>query len=130
MLILNPTSRRRFPVLMFALVLGSAVFFWGLGYKLSLYHSVAANHSEPAARLLSQKERPTQALHLEALFRGGNSPHHSGTQTLSPTGLTSRKYIHPRAAGARIASTLPSTPLPLQPQRISGSSPRAPPIAA
>jgi hypothetical protein len=115
---------------MLAVLLGSAVFLWGLGYKLSLYQPVAAHHSEPAARLLSQKERPAAVLHVDRLLRGGKSPHHPGPQTFSPTDMARLDHLHLEVAGEPGALTRPSTPLPQQPQRITGSSPRAPPIGA
>jgi hypothetical protein len=41
------------------LVLSAAVFGWGLQYKLSLYKGKdSISHQIPAAKLLSQKERP------------------------------------------------------------------------
>jgi hypothetical protein len=49
------------------LMLAMAVFVWGLQYKLSLYHGKdAVSHSAPAAKLLSEKERPVTALALDA----------------------------------------------------------------
>jgi hypothetical protein len=49
------------------LMLAMAVFVWGLQYKLSLYHGKdAVAHSAPAAKLLSEKERPVTAVSLDA----------------------------------------------------------------
>jgi hypothetical protein len=49
-----------------AVLLGFAVFSWGLGYKLSLYDlpGSPSTHMEQA-KLLSQKERPPAAQGLE-----------------------------------------------------------------
>jgi hypothetical protein len=131
-LTLNPTSRRRPSALTLAVLLGCAVFLWGLGYKLSLYQPVVSRHSEPAARLLSQKERPVPVLHLDRLFRSGKALHHPGPQTFAPTDLARLDPIHLAAAAAAAprALTRPSTPLSQQPSRITRSTPRAPPASA
>ena len=56
---------------MFLLMLGLAVFAWGLHYKLSLYRSAAAHQRQPAAKLLSQKERPSAVMRMERLLYHG-----------------------------------------------------------
>ena len=49
-----------------AVLLGFAVFFWGLGYKLSLYDLPDSPSTHIAqAKLLSQKERPPAAQGLK-----------------------------------------------------------------
>jgi hypothetical protein len=66
---MNPNvSRRKFSqaVALAAILLGFAVFFWGLGYKLSLYDLPDSPSTHIAqAKLLSQKERPSAAQGLE-----------------------------------------------------------------
>jgi hypothetical protein len=66
---MNPrVTRRKFSELMAlaAVLLGLAVFFWGLGYKLSLYDLPGSPSTHMAqAKLLSQKERPPAAQGLE-----------------------------------------------------------------
>jgi hypothetical protein len=66
---MNPrVTRRKFSELMAlaAVLLGLAVFFWGLGYKLSLYNLPGSPSTHMAqAKLLSQKERPAAAQGLE-----------------------------------------------------------------
>lgn len=53
------TSRRRLlPWSFLFLILAGLVFAWGLQYKLSLYDPPPA-HAIPAAKLLSQDERPS-----------------------------------------------------------------------
>jgi hypothetical protein len=42
-------------------VLAISLFSWGLGYKLSLYHSEQCRSKMAQAKLLSQKERPASA---------------------------------------------------------------------
>ena len=59
-MILNPKLRQRLPAWTIALLLAVAVSFWGIGYKVSLYHP-AVQRTYPAAKLLSQKERPAQS---------------------------------------------------------------------
>ena len=71
------TIWRGSPVLVMALALMSlAVFTWGLQYKLSLYKaSEQAKPTIPAAKLLSQKERPAVAVQVQhALPYSGLSP--------------------------------------------------------
>lgn len=66
---MNPNvTRRRFSQLMAlgAVLLGLAVFVWGLGYKLSLYGLPGSPSTHMVqAKLLSQKERPRAAQGLE-----------------------------------------------------------------
>ena len=73
---IDMTTRRTPPALFFVLMLAFAVCFWGLHYKLSLYHFRTAAHG-PAAKLLTQKERPSSN-HLDSAYPA--SP-----QTQSPT---------------------------------------------
>ncbi len=56
----KPDQRlKRLPFAM--LLLAIAVFGWGLHYKLTLYQQGAeVRVSEPAAKLLSERERPTE----------------------------------------------------------------------
>jgi hypothetical protein len=50
------------------LMLGMAVFGWGLQYKLSLYKGKdSVSHLAPVAKLLSQKERPAPGQTLARL---------------------------------------------------------------
>jgi hypothetical protein len=66
---MNPNlTRRKVSQLMAlaAVLLGVAVFVWGLGYKLSLYDLPGSPSTHMAqAKLLSQKERPPAARGLE-----------------------------------------------------------------
>ncbi|WP_158824199.1 hypothetical protein [Granulicella sp. S156] len=68
---LHSTARRKSPALMLAVALAFAVFVWGLQYKVSLYYSAAAQHAIPAAKLLSQRERPLASAPLERLTLEG-----------------------------------------------------------
>lgn len=53
-------NRRASTVTVFAiLLLAFTVFGWGIGYKLSLYDPSSPSTIIPAAKLLSQKERPS-----------------------------------------------------------------------
>src|ERR1035437_9990026 len=67
----DTTTRRRMPALVVILLLAFAVSFWGLQYKLSLYHARAAHPAAPAAKLLSQRERPLANRLLEILPPSG-----------------------------------------------------------
>jgi hypothetical protein len=64
-LILEVKTRRRYPALALAALLCLAVFMWGLHYKLSLYHTAGSHQTAPAAKLLSQKERPAASFKIE-----------------------------------------------------------------
>ena len=67
----DTTTRRRMPALVVILLLAFAVSFWGLQYKLSLYHARVAHPAAPAAKLLSQNERPRANRLLERLSSSG-----------------------------------------------------------
>src|ERR1022692_2929169 len=67
----DTTTRRRMPALVVILLLAFAVSFWGLQYKLSLYHARVAHPAAPAAKLLSQNERPRANRLLERLAPSG-----------------------------------------------------------
>ena len=67
----DTTTRRRMPALVVILLLAFAVSFWGLQYKLSLYHARVAHPAVPAAKLLSQNERPRANRLLERLSSSG-----------------------------------------------------------
>ena len=67
MFTLGGKIRRTPPALVLVLTLVAAVCFWGLHYKLSLYQSAAARSSLPAAKLLSQKERPISSSDVGSL---------------------------------------------------------------
>jgi hypothetical protein len=59
------STRRTSRALFLFLMLGLAVFLWGISYKLSLYRSEVAQRAIPAAKLLSQKERPSSNLNCK-----------------------------------------------------------------
>lgn len=110
------------------LLLAFAVSFWGLSYKLSLYHPVA--HQHPAAKLLSQKERPLAAIQLLPLLNRGRlvasaSPRnssHAFAALLSSAVLNAESCLR-RESGPQD----PHFPLTRSLRTIA---PRPPPIAA
>jgi hypothetical protein len=61
-------TRQRLNVLTLALLLSLTVFLWGLHYKVSLYYAQASGHAAPAAKLLSQRERPQSVEAIEHLL--------------------------------------------------------------
>ena len=63
------------------MLLACTVVFWGVQYKVSLYRSPAAQRSIPAAKLLSQDERPctTAVVHI---FLWGRTTHHPASRGL------------------------------------------------
>lgn len=69
----RPRLLRCSPILASLLaVLSISLFSWGLGYKLSLYHSQHCRPKMAAAKLLSQKERPVTA--QSSMARGSSAP--------------------------------------------------------
>lgn len=67
-------TRHKTPAMFLFLLLGLAVFLWGLQYKLSLYQSEAAQRAVPAAKLLSQKEWTLANAGKRSLVRGLFAP--------------------------------------------------------
>lgn len=61
-------TRQRLNVLSLALLLSLTVFLWGLNYKVSLYYAQTSRHAVPAAKLLSQRERPQSVGAIEHLL--------------------------------------------------------------
>lgn len=129
-LTLDCTTRLKYPALMLVVMLGSAVFIWGLGYKLSLYHRVTAQRSTPAAKLLSQEERPALSVKTGSLFGIGKSLQDAPHKTLSHTHLARLDAAHLGVAGEPGELTGTSRPLAQRPWHITSSSPRAPPAGA
>ena len=130
LLTLNGTTRRNHPVFFLAVMLGIVVFVWGLGYKLSLYHSGIARRNTPVATLLSQKERPAASVLSE---------HHFGTaQRVRITPYTWKAHADlVVSADAYIETAGRPGDLPESERATSqqywlllGSSPRAPPNVA
>ena len=131
MLKLDSTTRRRLPAYLAVLLLAFAVSSWGLHYKLSLYHTGAARPAVPAAKLLSQKERPLASAQAES--------HLLSSQPF-------RLAAHPALSGGFAAlaadAHLDTPPWPVEERfgradahlarsrGISQTSPRAPPLPA
>jgi hypothetical protein len=67
---INSPSRRASIIPVFAvLFLAFTVLGWGTGYKMSLYHHPGSpSLAIPAAKLLSQKERPTATRAAEGVL--------------------------------------------------------------
>ena len=112
------------------MLVGLAVILWGIQYKLSLYHSVAAQRVIPAAKLLSQKERMATSV-AETVALAPPSRHTAG-----PTSTVARFGALP-GSGWRLSSDADkAASLPSDQGEAVGasafrqSSPRAPPIAA
>jgi len=84
LLVFDTTTRRTTPALFFVLMLAVAVCFWGLRYKLSLYHFGIAWATGPAAKLLSPKERPISSMDVDSMYPASQPPQLS---TLFPTFL-------------------------------------------
>jgi hypothetical protein len=127
----DTTTRRRMPALVVILMLAFAVSFWGLQYKLSLYHARVAHPAAPAAKLLSQNERPRANRLLERLSSSGR-PFARATRAniwsaaaalpanAQRTGLRGLKERDGGAETPRMACSW----------QVSLTGPRAPPIAS
>jgi hypothetical protein len=50
-----------------------AVFSWGLRYKLSLYQAASAQQA-PAAKVLSERERPASVTQMHVVFANEQAP--------------------------------------------------------
>jgi hypothetical protein len=70
----HANMRHPSPAWRLALLLALAVSVWGLHYKLSLYYPPSKGVRGPAARLLSQKERPVACAQLEQALAFGKPP--------------------------------------------------------
>jgi hypothetical protein len=110
-------------------MLGIAVFFWGLQYKLSLYHSEQG--AVPAAKLLSQRERPASSVAMASLLLVGQPlpvvPHKTLSDTHTAWSADAHLQVVNRSEELLGTSLSPRAP---QPWHITHSSPRAPPMAA
>jgi hypothetical protein len=122
-------SRLKRPAWSVALLLALAVSVWGLHYKLSLYHPSSLHAHGPAAKLLSQKERPTASAQLEqnrAKRRPAASAHSPGiAHSLAVVILTSPANMlqDGRVVPATHDGSRPQLPLSIRP-----SAARPPPI--
>jgi hypothetical protein len=124
----SPT-RRKSPALLVFLLLGFTVFLWGIQYKLSLYRSEAVQRAIPAAKLLSQKERPSSSVTLaESLLPVRSLP--PAPQKISASHSAQELSSHfgevlwlEGMCGTLFAPSLMS-------RNVVPSRPRAPPIAA
>jgi hypothetical protein len=117
-----------------ALLLAFAVSFWGIRYKVSLYHPSAA-HQGPAAKLLSQKERPVASVQMErslAPDAGPGKPFASQSHQIlaySLSALRSGSALDTMSRWRALHGLQEdSHRVPFQSIRLS--APRAPPIAA
>lgn len=92
----RPRILRCSPILASMLaVLSISLFSWGLGYKLSLYHSGQCHPKMTAAKLLSQRERPLAAQSFRRVR--ANSPDTALDLTPYPSFRRSQLIPVPRA---------------------------------
>jgi hypothetical protein len=122
--------RHSSPAWRLALLLALAVSVWGLHYKLSLYYPSATGVRGPAARLLSQKERPVASAQLDqalAIGKPAISARHPAAKYPAAisaiiahgTSLSARWVLAPQEDGVPHSSFA----------RFRPSSPRPPPVA-
>jgi len=130
LLLSNKTNRQQLPALLLVLLLGFAVFLWGMRYKLSLYQSDAAQRAVPAAKLLSQKERPVSSDKLANSFIAGQplcAVFHK-TPRNTHTALPADAYLEGSYLSEELLDKAHGRCVLQLPCALS-SSPRAPPIA-
>ena len=127
----DTTTRRRLPALAVILLLAFAVSFWGLQYKLSLYHARAAHPAAPAAKLLSQNERPRANRLLEILPLSGR-PFAQATRANSWSAAAALPADAQRSGlrGLKERDGGAQTPQTACSRHVSLTGPRAPPIAS
>jgi hypothetical protein len=127
----DTTTRRRMPALVVILLLAFAVSFWGLQYKLSLYHARATHPAAPAAKLLSQNERPRANRLLERLSSSGRSFAQATRANIwSASAALPANAYRTGLRGAKERDGGAQTPQTACSQRVSLTGPRAPPIAS
>lgn len=113
------------------LMLAFAVSFWGLQYKLSLYHARVSHPAAPEAKLLSQKERPLANRLLERVAPSGGL----FTQATRGDGWSAAAALPAHAyriglRGLRELGDVAETARTGCSQHVSLTGPRAPPIAS
>lgn len=125
------TTRHKYPALLLAVMLGFAVFFWGLQYKLSLYHAAGAPPCAPAAKLLSQRERASCTIQLERAIRARRPVHEgsSGSLLHMPVSDVADAYLVAGLETGSVAAGFIATHA-AERWRTTLCGPRAPPIAA
>lgn len=121
-------ARRSLLASLLVLMLGFAVFWGGLKYKLSLYLSEDAQRAIPAAKLLSESERSISNVQIERLLTASHTlrtvvrkPFHNASAALHADvrpvvfdqSETVQQYLDPDAS---------------QRLHIIRSNPRAPPV--
>lgn len=115
-------------------MLALAVCLWGTHYKLSLYHPSAA-HQGPAAKLLSQKERPVASVQIEgslAVDAGSGQAFAPRFQRILSHALSAlpSNTVQEMLQQLRILHGLQEDSYRLPFRSLRQSAPRAPPIAA
>jgi hypothetical protein len=114
------TREVRFAIGVSILLLALAVFGWGLHSKLSLYHARArASETLPIAKLLSERERPTDIAQQCDLNYGD----------LHAVALAATVILMPRPAktAPQAAPRHDAPPLPSRTLALKGPSLRRPP---
>ena len=129
-LTLNGTKRRKHPVFLLAGLLGVVVFVWGLGYKLSLYHSGIARRNAPIASLLSQKERAASGIRSENHFGVGQRVRITPYKWKAHADLVVCADVYIETAGRPWDLPESNRAIAQQYWLLLGSSPRAPPDVA
>jgi hypothetical protein len=124
----DASSQRNSPKSLLALMLGFAVFLWGVQYKLSLYCSEATRRAIPAAKLLSEAEQPISSARLDRFLAVGR-PLSAATRKpirdASIAAMEDVRFSHfDRAVEIRQQLYQAATCFP----RLIQSHPRAPPI--
>ena len=126
----NGTTRRKHPIFLLAGLLGVVVFVWGLGYKLSLYHSGIVRRNTPIASLLSQKERPSSGIRSENYFGVGPRVRITPYKWKARADVVVCADVYIETAGRTLELPESKRAIAQQYWLLLSSSPRAPPDVA
>jgi hypothetical protein len=130
MLTLNPTTRRWYHIPALAVILGLAVFLWGLHYKLSLYGSVASQHATPAVKLLSPKEHTVPSGQIERRLGSGQRTFDASFNGFRSAAPIVSYRAHLALSNGYVEDVEPRPiPIPERCHTFAPCSPRGPPIA-
>jgi hypothetical protein len=123
-------SQRNSPKSLLALMLGFAVFLWGVQYKLSLYYSEATQRAIPAAKLLSESEQPISSVQLDRFLAVGHPLSAAARKPIHDASIAATEDVHlshfDRSVEMWQQCYQAATCFP----RLIQSNPRAPPITA
>jgi hypothetical protein len=128
MLTMEPKTRRAYFGLALVTMVACALILWGLQSKLSLYHSASVESGVPIAKLLSERERPVSTGRAEAPLLLVQ-PFHRALHRNFPGAVGAlAASLQRRDLQSSEAFVQPESSPTLPQQRLTRTTPRAPPI--